>query len=133
MKANAFVFVVVLAAVGLKSNGQSSGIEHMKPHYMRVARIVVDSVHLAEYYAALREGIRAAVRDEPGVLNLWAVAEKTRPTHITVFEIYADEKAYAFHVQTKHFKKYKSMVQGMVVSLELVDVEAIGLESKGNH
>src|SRR5215469_3014170 len=79
-------------------------------HYMRIARIVVDSAQLKAYYAALREGMEMAVRKEPGVLDLWAVAEKGHPTHITVFEIYADEDAYKAHVQTDHFKKYKTAV-----------------------
>ena len=68
---------------------------------MRIARIVVDSAQLKAYYAALREGMEMAVRKEPGVLDLWAVAEKGHPTHITVFEIYADEDAYKTHVQTE--------------------------------
>jgi len=99
-------------------------------HYMRIARIVVDAAELKAYYAALREGLETAVREEPGVLNLWAVAEKNNPTHITLFEIYTDEAAYKAHIQTAHFKKYKAAVQNMVKSLELVDVEPVALESK---
>src|SRR5262245_34012538 len=82
-------------------------------HYMRIARIVVDPAQVKEYDAALREGIESAVQKEPGVLNLWAVAEKNNPTHITVFEIYADTNAYKAHTQTAHFKKYKATVQNM--------------------
>lgn len=100
-------------------------------HYMRIARIVVDSAQLKEYCEALHEGMETAVRKEPGVLNLWAVAEKSHPTHITVFEIYADEEAYKAHILTEHFRKYKTTVQNMVKTLELVDVDPIALESKG--
>ena len=98
--------------------------------YMRVARIVVDSSQLESYKAALKEGVTAAVRTEPGVLSLSAVFENLHPTHVTVFEIYADENAYKAHIQTAHFLKYKSAVQGMVKSLELVDVSPIVVESK---
>jgi len=99
--------------------------------YMRIARVVVDSAKLTQYYAALREGMEMAVRNEPGVLNLWAVSERSNPTHITVFEIYTNVDAYNKHIQTEHFKKYKTAVQNMVKSLELVDVDPIALESKG--
>lgn len=97
---------------------------------MRVARIVVDSAELESYKAALKEGVATAVKMEPGVLSLSAVYEKDRPTHITVFEIYADEKAYKSHIQTPHFIKYKNAVQHMVRSLELADVSPIAMETK---
>ena len=99
-------------------------------NYLRIARIVVDSSQLESYKTALKEGIEAAVRLEAGVLSLSAVYEKEHPTHVTVFEIYADLAAYKLHIQTPHFNKYKSAVAGMVKSLELVDVAPIALETK---
>ncbi|WP_026769137.1 putative quinol monooxygenase [Asinibacterium sp. OR53] len=101
-----------------------------KDRMMRLAKIVVDSTQLENYRAALKEGIEAAVRLEPGVLTLYAVYDKNNPTHVTVLEIYANEEAYKAHLQTAHFKKYKSATQKMVVSLELTDVVPIGLETK---
>jgi len=97
---------------------------------MRIARIVVDSALLESYKDALKEGITAAVEKEPGVLSLSAVYEKDHPTHVTVFEIYADEAAYQSHIQTAHFLQYKNRVQGMVKSLELVDVAPIITKAK---
>lgn len=99
-------------------------------NYIRIARIIVDSTKLESYKTALKEGIEAAVRIEPGVLRLYAVYEKNNPTHITVFEIYADENAYKSHIQTAHFNKYKNTVKDMVKSLELVDVAPIALKAK---
>ena len=101
-----------------------------KKHYMRIAKIVVDSAQLTNYTAALKEGMAAAVNKEPGVLSLYAFYDKEHPTNVTVFETYADLDAYKFHIQTAHFKKYKETVAGMVKSLELVDVEPIALEDK---
>ena len=97
---------------------------------MRIAKIVVDSSQLENYKAALKEGIEAAVRLEPGVLSLNAVYERANPNHITVFEIYADMEAYQLHIQTPHFKKYKTTVNDMVKALELVDVVPIALATK---
>jgi len=101
-----------------------------KKPMVRMARIVVDPAQLDSYRAALREGIETAVRIEPGVLTLFAVYEKDHPTHVTVLEVYKDEEAYRAHLETPHFKKYKSITKDMVQSLELVDVEAIGLATK---
>lgn len=99
-------------------------------NFVRIARIVVDSAQLDAYNAALKWHAEVAVREEPGVLMLYAVSEKKQPDHITVFEIYADRMAYESHIKTPHFLKYKTTVEKMVRSLELIDVTPIALESK---
>jgi quinol monooxygenase YgiN len=83
-----------------------------------------------EYKAALREGIETAIRLEPGVLTLYAVSVKNDPAQIRIFEMYADAAAYQAHLQTPHFKKYKTGTQGMVKSLVLVETEPILLGAK---
>ena len=50
--------------------------------------------------------------------------EKTRRAFV-ILEIYADQTAYEAHIKTPHFLKYKSVTQGMVKSLELVDAVAL--------
>lgn len=99
-------------------------------NYLRIARIVVDSTKLEAYKTALKEGMAAAVKLEPGVISLHAMFDKKKPTNITVFENYASMEAYNLHIQTPHFKKYKAAVAGMVRSLELVDVDTIAEETK---
>ncbi|SDI13638.1 putative quinol monooxygenase [Mucilaginibacter sp. P25] len=101
-----------------------------KNNVVRIAKLVIDSAQLQNYMAALKEHAETAVRVEPGVLTLYAVAEKNNPTHITVFEIYADAAAYQAHLQTAHFKKYKSTTKDMVKSLELVETTPIVLAAK---
>jgi quinol monooxygenase YgiN len=97
---------------------------------VRIAKLQIDSAQLENYKAALKEHAETAVRVEPGVLTLYAVYEKNNPTHVTVFEIYASEAAYQAHLETSHFKKYKSTTKDMVKSLELIPCAPIALESK---
>ncbi len=97
---------------------------------VRIANIQIDPVYLAEYKAALAEHAKVAVRVEPGVLALQAVYDKAQPTKVTVFEVYASEEAYQFHLKTPHFLKYKNGTLKMVKSLELVEVEPIAIEIK---
>jgi 4-carboxymuconolactone decarboxylase len=123
-----FMFTTVMAIFIFSG----SAFAQTKTSYIRIAKIVVDSLKLKEYKAALKEGMETAVRKEPGVLTLYAVYEKGNPTHVTVFEIYANEDAYKSHIQTPHFIKYKNTVKDMVRSLELVDVLPIALETKSN-
>ena len=92
---------------------------------VRLAKLVIDSTQLESYKAALKEEIEASVRLEPGVLTLYAVAEKDNPTHITILEIYADTNAYKAHLQTPHFIKYKTGTQEMVKSLELIETTPV--------
>ncbi len=126
MSSRIFTLAITLLATAALSH---TNAQEKKP-MIRIAHIVVDSARLPEYRAALKEGIEAAIRTEPGVLTLYAVYDRQHPTHVTVFEIYADEAAYQAHVQTPHFLKYKETVKDMVKSLELVDAVPIGLESK---
>jgi quinol monooxygenase YgiN len=88
---------------------------------VRLAKLVIDSAHLKSYNAFLKEEIEASVAKEPGVLTLYAVADKKHPTHITILEIYASDEAYKKHIQTPHFLKYKNETKDMVKSLELVE------------
>jgi quinol monooxygenase YgiN len=97
---------------------------------VRIAKLVIDTNQLGSYKAALTEEIRTAVSLEPGVLTLYAVAEKDNPSNITIFEIYANEEAYKVHLQTAHFLKYKTTTKEMVKSLELIEVIPLVPEMK---
>lgn len=88
----------------------------------QLAKLEIDSAQLESFTRFLKEGIETAQRMEPGVLMLYAVADKRQPTHITILEIYADTAAYRAHLSTPHFLKYKSSTVKMVRHLELVPV-----------
>lgn len=103
-----------------------------KKPVVHIAKLRIDPAQLDAYKAALKEHAETAVRVEPGVLALYAVSDKDDPANITVFEIYADTDAYQKHLQSAHFKKYKSATINMVKSLELIDTVPIALEAKGN-
>ena len=62
-----------------------------KSQMVRLAKLVIDSTQLEHYNTFLKEEIEASLKNEPGVLTLYAVSEKKKPTHITSREIYARE------------------------------------------
>ena len=82
------------------------------------------------YTVAIKEQVEAALRLEPGVLALYAVADKENPAHVTVFEIYADAAAYKAHLETAHFKSYKITTEDIVKSLKLRETVPILLGVK---
>lgn len=102
----------------------------IKNPYVRIAKLVIDSAQLDTYKIALKKHAETAVKVEPGVISLYAVYDKDQPTHVTVFEIYANREAYELHIKSPHFLKYKSSTSGMVKQLELTDVIPIALEKK---
>ena len=104
--------------------------EEGRQQFSRIAEIEVDPQQLEPYKAALREGIGAAVRLEPGVITLYAVSLRDHPQQIRVFEVYASPAAYQSHLQTPHFKKYKATTQSMVRSLKLIETDPVALGSK---
>lgn len=111
--------------------------EYAKPvpaenNLVRLSRITVDPDRLDAYNAFLKEEIEASMRLEPGVLTLYATAEKDAPHKVTILEIYADRSAYENHLKTPHFQKYKQGTLSMVKELELVDVKPLipGLKIK---
>src|SRR6478609_4498157 len=96
-----------------------------RPQLVRLAKLQIDPAQLENYKTLLKEEIEASVRLEPGVLTLYAVAEKDKPTHITILEIYANTDAYKSHVLTPHFIKYKTGTANMVKALELVETDPL--------
>jgi quinol monooxygenase YgiN len=98
--------------------------------YVQLAELEIDAAQLEAYKAAVREHIETAIRVEPGVLVLYAVAHKDDPARITVFEIYKDSEAYKAHLEAPHFKKYKATTETMVKSLKLVPVTPVMLGTK---
>ena len=97
---------------------------------VRLAELEIDPAQLDAFKAAVTEGVEAAVRTEPGVLALYVVSEKDAPSRIRVFEMYTDAAAYATHLETPHFKKFRATTEKMVVSRKLLDAVPVVLGAK---
>lgn len=88
---------------------------------VRLSKIEVYPEHLNEYMKFATEVGEISLRTEPGVLTMYAVAEKEDPCRITILETYASQAAYKSHIASKHFQKYKQGTLHMVKSLVLSD------------
>ena len=120
-----FGVTLFLALFGVAPMGEAMAQQHIQ-----IAEIEVDTAQLESYKSAVQEQIEAAIRLEPGVLVLYSVSNKDKPSHVTVFEIYRDRDAYLAHLQAPHFLKYKATVEKMVKSLKLVQTDPIMLGAK---
>jgi len=96
---------------------------------IRISEIQVVPEHLGEYISILKEESEASVRLEPGVISIYPMFQKENITEVRILEIYANKKAYELHLQTPHFKHYKTSTLKMVKSLKLIDMNAIDKET----
>jgi quinol monooxygenase YgiN len=96
---------------------------------VRISEIQVDPDSLEEYTTILKEEAEASVRLEPGVVAIFPMHQKENPTAVRILEIYASREAYASHLKTPHFERYKTTTLKMVTSLKLVDMEAMDAET----
>ncbi len=92
---------------------------------VRIAEIEIDSAYLEEYKTILEEEAAASVKLEPGVIAIFPMYEKDKPTSVRILEIYASKASYQQHLQTSHFLKYKTTTLKMVKALKLVEMEPI--------
>jgi quinol monooxygenase YgiN len=96
-----------------------------KEMLVRISEIEVHSNYLEKYNAILKEEAEASVRLEAGVISIFPMYRKDKPTEIRILEIYAGREAYESHIKSPHFQKYKTATLKMVKSLKLVDMEAL--------
>ncbi|MDV7137251.1 putative quinol monooxygenase [Maribacter sp. TH_r10] len=133
MKLYKFGWLFLLMVISVSSCGQKSKkdkTDFSKGDMMiRMAEIEIDSNYLDEYIAILKEEAEASVRLEPGVICIYPMFQKEEPTQIRLLEIYANKEAYESHLQTPHFKKYKTSTMAMVKDLKLIAMKSIDPES----
>ena len=89
---------------------------------VRLSKIQINPDYLDEYMKYAVEVGTTSLETEPGVLTMYAVADKENPCNITILETYASQEAYKSHIASEHFQKYKQGTIHMVDSLLLDDV-----------
>src|SRR4051794_25275195 len=97
---------------------------------VRVADLEIAAAQLEHYTAAVKEEMETSVRVEPGVLAIYAVAERENPSKLRFFEMYADEAAYRAHIASPHFRKYFETTKDMIASRRLIDAVPVQLSAK---
>ena len=108
--------------------------EEMSPDgIVRLSKIEVWPQFLDEYIGYVTKVGEVSLRAEPGVLTMYAVAEKKNPCKITILETYASREAYDKHIASAHFQKYKQGTLHMVKSLELTDQTPLNPANRINN
>jgi autoinducer 2-degrading protein len=66
------------------------------------------------YKTAILENARLTIH-EAGVIRFDVFQDKEDPTHFSLLEIYRDQQAREFHLQTEQFLKWKETVVGQAM------------------
>ncbi|HEY5938333.1 MAG TPA: putative quinol monooxygenase [Kofleriaceae bacterium] len=126
------IFVSLLGCGGGGANRAStpSAIQPRQATVVRVAELEIDPAQLEAYLALVKDEMETSIRVEPGVLAIYAVADKDDPAKITFFEMYADNAAYLSHRETPHFKAYVAGTKDMIKSRVLKEMVPVQLSAK---
>lgn len=116
-----------------KQPGMCAKEEMAADGIVRLSKIEVYPQYLNEYIEYVTEVGEISLRTEPGVLTMYAVAEKENPCQITILETYASREAYDKHIASAHFQKYKQGTLHMVKSLELKDQTPLNPDNQINN
>jgi quinol monooxygenase YgiN len=126
-----FAFLALLMA-GFATLGGSGEVRAAEAISIRIAHLWIKPDQLYVFKEAVREEMRDALRMEPGVIAIYAVADKSDPTKIMFFEMYANEEAYRIHRETPHFKKYFDTTKDMIADRILLEGVPVELRDKHN-
>lgn len=117
--------VIILNAADLNAQSQVSATADTSDMLVRISKIEIIPDYLEAYKAILKEEAANSLKIEPGVIAIFPMYVKEYPNQIRIIEIYANKQAYQSHLETAHFKYYKTETLKMVKSLKLVDMSAV--------
>jgi quinol monooxygenase YgiN len=106
------------------SNANTEGL------YIRLIKIELESNGVENFNKLGNTVMLPGIKEEPGILVMFVVAEKENPTRVSILEVYEDLAAYNKHIETRHYLKYKKGAKSLVKSLKFIDVDPILLGSK---
>jgi quinol monooxygenase YgiN len=129
MKKYILLFLILIVCISWGQNEQQSENFNSDKMMIRISEIGINPEYLDEYLSILKEESKASVELESGVISIYPMYQKENPTEIRILEIYANKKAYESHLETPHFKHYKTTTLKMVNSLKLIDMNAIDGET----
>lgn len=126
-----YLIYIFSMSAGTKNFESSTDKELMRQDgIVRLSKIEVFPEWLEEYIKFATEVGAIFLQTEPGVLTMYAVADKDNPCNITILETYSSQEAYRKHIASPHFQKYKKGTLHMVKSLVLDDVTPLNPDNQ---
>ena len=83
-----------------------------------VVSIEVPAVSRDRFLAAIRAQAAASLAEEPGCLRFDVCAVEGDPGRFVLYEVYADEAAFAAHGETPHFARWRQAAEDCGLTIE---------------
>jgi len=96
---------------------------------IRIAEIEIIPEFADQYKTIVQEAASTSVKNESGVIAIFPMWQRENPNQVRIIEIYANNTAYQNHLQSAHFKQYKTSTLKMIKSLRLVDMSVLHIET----
>ncbi|HEL1676634.1 TPA: putative quinol monooxygenase [Streptococcus suis] len=109
-------------------SGMWLGVEH---HFLKFAQVQVREGSQEAFESSVLLNMRMSLKEEKGVLAMYAVKDRQQPNRYYFYEVYASAKAYEDHRLRPHFKRYILETQDLVEEKILLDLENSIAISKG--
>ncbi len=122
---NIMIFEAVPIVLEQKAAGTGGAV------YMNL--ITVKSDKLESYKALITKEMQRAVKEDEGVLGLFATAEKEHPERIHTMGIYTNPAAYERYISSENYRNFREAVEPMTnthLSVENLPTKIV-LSSKG--
>ena len=121
---------------GLKLTDVNSVFYGRKPKqpqlnsFVRVIQLEIELSKLADYKISLEKILKTSIHDEPGVLLMYGVQEKSEPTRFSILEVYESETAAKRHLETSQYKDYQNVSREMIKFRQAIEATSIYLGVK---
>ncbi|MGQ7484354.1 putative quinol monooxygenase [Streptococcus suis] len=100
-------------------------------HVLKFAQVQVEAGSEKSFERSVLLNMQTSIKEEAGVLAMYAVKDCQQSNRYYFYEVYASEKAYEDHRLTPHFQRYISETQDLVEEKNLQDLENSIAISKG--
>ena len=136
-----FLIISLFFCTGIQANEKFKSAIRMSKEFIkkesiqedgiiRLSKVEVYPEHIEEYMKFAVEVGEISLLTEPGVITMYAVADKENPNMITILETYSSQEAYQRHIASEHFQKYKKGTLHMVKNLKLEDQNPLNPRNK---
>lgn len=98
--------------------------------YVRLLKIELEPNGATRFTELNNTVMLPGISKEPGLLVMYALAEKDYPTRVSILEVYESLAAYDQHVRTPHYVEYEKASNTIVKSLQILEVSPIHLGAK---
>lgn len=107
----------------LKEKLSSQQCVELNQYLLKFAQIEVEEDQQAIFEESVLANMKASMREEEGVLAIYALRDVNQPYKYYFYEVYQNEQAYESHCETAHFKKYIQQTKDILNEKELYNLE----------